>query len=644
MLHALMFVAIGVGIYVRMKGIGKWPLAVDEYYIAKSVKNILKYGLPKFEGGGYYVRGLLYQYVAAPFLYFGSKDEFYLRIIPAVLNLLAIPPIYCLGKRLSGKTAACIAVIFFSLSLWEIEFSRFARMYAPFQTLFLWYLLCLYKVVIDNDDKYEKWLYLLSFVALFVHESGIFLLFLNFFPLLLKEKLSGKSSIIIKLTLVVIGVLYLTFDFRHLGVDNPIELSIGITHNKNLIPPIFLSTFTRKNIWWLLFFIPMSATVLGAYKVLKIQELNKITKVCITGAFLLPLLNIFTLAMGIFSILLLLTNIDLNKTRALVKTFITVVLINLGFWLAFGLISDNWQALVNTNGDAGLRAFVITLFKFPHFYRNIIGPCLKSIPITTIATIALIAFVSVDRLRKHLKEGFRLRFLLAIIITLGLFIGSVRTPDRTTRYLFFIYPVVLILVAYSIMHLRELVRLNAGWRCVLLLIGILSLLYFCEDFGIYHMRNIDSAKINFRAVYNYNMARHYYLRADYRTPAEIVNKQIKAGDIVMSTLITPDYYLRSLDYFYVDGERHTRRLCRVSGRSGKRDLWSNANLVYRDEDLWKIVRSHYGRTWIISSTEQARTTGDAVIAREISQKYGKFLVGTSLDKMIAVYMVENSVI
>ncbi len=40
--QALFVVILGIGIYARFKGLGKWPLAVDEYYIAKSVNNILE--------------------------------------------------------------------------------------------------------------------------------------------------------------------------------------------------------------------------------------------------------------------------------------------------------------------------------------------------------------------------------------------------------------------------------------------------------------------------------------------------------------------------------------------------------------------------------------------------------------------------
>jgi len=208
--HSIMFLAIAIGIYVRIKGLGKWPLAVDEYYIAKSVKNILIHGLPQFECGGYYVRGLLYQYVAAPFLFFCSNDEFYLRIIPVFFNILAIPPIYWLGKRLSGSTVACIAVALFSLSLWEIEFARFGRMYAPFQTIFLWYILFLYRVIVDQSEKYENWLHVLSFVAIFLYEASIFLLLLNFLPLIFNTNTKWKAKTLTKIALLAFAYIFLS--------------------------------------------------------------------------------------------------------------------------------------------------------------------------------------------------------------------------------------------------------------------------------------------------------------------------------------------------------------------------------------------------------------------------------------------------
>ena len=35
-----LFVVVAIGIWLRLKGLGKWPLAVDEYYIVKSIEKL----------------------------------------------------------------------------------------------------------------------------------------------------------------------------------------------------------------------------------------------------------------------------------------------------------------------------------------------------------------------------------------------------------------------------------------------------------------------------------------------------------------------------------------------------------------------------------------------------------------------------
>lgn len=50
--------AVLFGVWIRFKGFGTWPLAVDEYYIYRSVSFILDSGMPAYPCGGYYTRGL----------------------------------------------------------------------------------------------------------------------------------------------------------------------------------------------------------------------------------------------------------------------------------------------------------------------------------------------------------------------------------------------------------------------------------------------------------------------------------------------------------------------------------------------------------------------------------------------------------
>ena len=175
--HWVMLLFIVIGLYFRLKGLGKWPFTNDEYYVAKSVRNILENGMPSFDCGGYYVRGILYQYLMVPFVALGFRDELAFRLVPVISYVIAIPALYQLGKRTSGAVLACLVVASFSISLVEIELSRFARMYMPFQALFLWYLLFLYKAVLEQDRTARIWMYGLSFantaLALFVNSTAL---------------------------------------------------------------------------------------------------------------------------------------------------------------------------------------------------------------------------------------------------------------------------------------------------------------------------------------------------------------------------------------------------------------------------------------------------------------------------------------
>ena len=54
-----------LGLWARFAGLGDRPLAVDEYYFLVSIESILTDGLPELPGGGYYVRGILIQYLTA---------------------------------------------------------------------------------------------------------------------------------------------------------------------------------------------------------------------------------------------------------------------------------------------------------------------------------------------------------------------------------------------------------------------------------------------------------------------------------------------------------------------------------------------------------------------------------------------------
>jgi hypothetical protein len=167
--------ALLAGLYGRFKGIGTWPLGVDEYYISRSIDNVMRSGLPQFACGGYYMRGLLYQYLVAGMRWCGMQPEFAGRLLAGICSLAVLPAAYGLAKRVAGSQAALVTFIILCISVWEIEMARFARMYAPFQAVFTWYLVFFLRYTIDRNKAALVWLIALSVLGVLTWEGGALL-------------------------------------------------------------------------------------------------------------------------------------------------------------------------------------------------------------------------------------------------------------------------------------------------------------------------------------------------------------------------------------------------------------------------------------------------------------------------------------
>jgi hypothetical protein len=173
--------ALLAGLYGRFKGIGTWPLGVDEFYISRSVDNVLRTGLPQFPCGGYYTRGLLFQYIVAGLRLLGCSPEFAGRFVAALASLLVLPAVYLLGKRVQGTTLAWLVAVILCVSVWEIEMARFARMYAPFQAVFAWYLVAYLKYTVDRRAGALWQMVALTVLGVLTWEGGALLGAANLF-------------------------------------------------------------------------------------------------------------------------------------------------------------------------------------------------------------------------------------------------------------------------------------------------------------------------------------------------------------------------------------------------------------------------------------------------------------------------------
>ncbi|MGH8315502.1 MAG: hypothetical protein ACRETU_10185, partial [Steroidobacterales bacterium] len=170
LLYIVTAAAVLFGLWARLKGLGTWPLHADEYYIARSVQNIFRTGLPQYTCGGFYTRGLIFQYAVALLQMLGLSAELAPRLIAAVASLATLPAAYLLGVRVQGRTVGLIAVAVLAISTWEVDVARFGRMYAPFQAVFAWYLLYFIRYTVDREARALWPMLVLSIVGVFTWE------------------------------------------------------------------------------------------------------------------------------------------------------------------------------------------------------------------------------------------------------------------------------------------------------------------------------------------------------------------------------------------------------------------------------------------------------------------------------------------
>ncbi|NOX91844.1 MAG: hypothetical protein GXP18_05175 [Gammaproteobacteria bacterium] len=632
-------IVVAIGLYARMKGLNTWPLAVDEYYILKSIENIVQNGVPVFQTGGYYLRGVLYQYLVAPLIFLGLDAVFSLRLITVIANLIAIPAIYILGKKTSGSVVACLAVCFFSLSIWEIEFARFGRMYVPFQTVFLWYLVFLYKATIEHDSHSHRWLYVLSFTGILLWEGGLILFLLNFFPILLCPRRAMRTQLIFSSAFFILAYAYSKLNYSSPEVLN-LPLDISAIEPLKLLQsgPLFLwSTFPENPFWLALFLVPLIWSMWSVYTLFHKRQFSFVTLLCISLIIVFSLANLFLLVLVSFLLLLLVGWVSPSVLRSgYLRGVLIAVGANFIFWLVYGLSTTSWHRFFPPfDPDLVIYKLLVVLFKYPNIFDRILFVWLKAIPMFTLLFSAAIAIGAVLCFTKEFsKDSKFFRLLIAIIVVLALVIGVKQTVYIETRYTFFLFPLFLILMPASLVMLTT--KFNRYFFINPLIAAVFlsgTLFILSDEFSVNHILYIDTPAINFRTAYKDAKAHHYYFREDYKTPAEYINKRLEKNDIVITTVLPAEYYLEKIDFVYVNYQ-HTE-FKSITREHGKTEKWTNAPLIYSEDTLFQTIDQAIATVWIINKAKERN-----VFEENIAARYGSMAVYQNLDSSYDVYMIK----
>lgn len=161
-----------VALALRILYLGRISLYIDEFSTIWAAKIILKHGLPLTPAGVLYLRGVLFSYLEALFIYLLGFSEGVARLPSVLVGVLSVALIYLLGRRLFSPAVGLVAAALLTFSPEAIVWGGRARMYSLLQLFVLLVAFFLHKV---ERPKY-RWAFLFSFWgAVFAHEEAMIL-------------------------------------------------------------------------------------------------------------------------------------------------------------------------------------------------------------------------------------------------------------------------------------------------------------------------------------------------------------------------------------------------------------------------------------------------------------------------------------
>jgi hypothetical protein len=216
------------------------------------------------------------------------------------------------------------------------------------------------------------------------------------------------------------------------------------------------------------------------------------------------------------------------------------------------------------------------------------------------AGLLLLLGVAVIRVLRRDEPGVSdERAVLVVVICLLLAACASHPPRHETRYVFFLYPAVIV-VAISVLAAlaREIARrrrIPADALTALLCLGAFAL---SEDFQPRHLLQIDRAATIFKPGLPPAQQSHLVVRDDTRALAQWLHRHAAAdGTVVISAFQSLDYYDPQVDFFYVD--RSDFNFASYACRSGTLDRWSNRPLLQSVPAVETVITAN-PRTYLVT--------------------------------------------
>jgi hypothetical protein len=650
LLSVLGIIFVAIGVYFRAQSLGKFPFAIDEYYFYSSVKLILENGLPKFDCGGYYSRGILLQYLTAPFIYFTENQELAARIPTVIFSALTFPAVYLIGRDCHSRIAGVIAVFLFAFSIWQIEFARFARMYAPFQMVFLWQVMLFIRPNFPSRNSNINLSSLLAIIATLFYAGGIFCVALAFFNIILHQKSFKILEYFPASIAACLAVLLNTIPFRHLGAIQPLPANEYLQKSETALTQLAANNLPIDLPGWLaisshsfsiliLFLLCTLFSIIFIINVFKNIHINILEKCLLSIIPLTLLLNQFLLTTGLFTIYLLITKNWRELYKILASKIGMLYLTSTTLWIIicfiYLVLSQEAYGALNL-----IKVIFNNFFSYPDVYFDVFKQWQKPMPIHTTISILAIALFSflciIDRSSKCIKK----RHFFSVLILLCLLVAIINTPYNTSRYSYFLSPIIQIIIAICITTFSLYIN-NKFSKLLIIIVSTSAVFYLSEDYRLNHVLSIDSYKINHRQVYDNKYTEHLYPRYDYISIANYININAGESDLIITTTPVIEYYLENktkAEYFITpdNSEFINHSVC-----NGKMETWSKLPLIYSHESLTEKLLMKDTIKWVILHGEKGNPFSTHRL-ETLKKDLHPYLTFENPDKTLRVYKLPGN--
>ena len=468
-----------LGAYLRLFNLGDLGFRWDEDLSGLTVQAILEHGIPELPSGMLYLRGLGLSYLMAASAALLGFSELALRLPSALFGIATIPLCYLFGRRLFSPVVGVVAAGIFTVSFWDVEMGRYARMYAPFGFC---YLLTLHLIWLYRVERQSLWggclAIAVALVAVFLHRLGFTLAFAFLIPELMRWREGWpRPGQLLFPGVAFAAVASFFWVWKELindhfarfampmwqEIDQTASLVRSASGEVSLEPVgplgseialpdfgLLLTLWATAPLAWLI-----GAVIIGlvGYATLRRYReqhdwAQRLLLLVIVVSCALPLLNVAILALATLVVLR-------GRGLAMLRTGdgrLAALLIPGAFlvWFALSLALD----LGGHAADGSLvavRRTIKDLLDYPRFY--IFWGFVKEWPVMSVAALLGVLW-ALDRAAQRQPDRAALFLLLVFALPLTL-IGLLRIPYELFRYLVPLNPLFYTLVALGVLHWTE---------------------------------------------------------------------------------------------------------------------------------------------------------------------------------------------